>query len=284
MPELPEVETVRRGIEPHIIDMRIKTLTLSSKKLRLPFPANMASKLQGQTIKSIARRGKYLLLHLSTAQNLIMHLGMSGRIQILHNTLINFHYNQSLNPKHNHVIFVFINGKTMVFNDPRRFGMVDLVADNDLWERPYLKHLGAEPLSNNFTAPYLKTCFKNKTASIKSALLDQRIIAGIGNIYANEALFDAYINPLCPAGMLDDMRIENLVYCIRKTLKAAIDAGGSSLRDHRQADGTLGYFQHHFKIYGRAEKVCLNTDCNEKICKIQQNGQSSFYCPQCQKL
>ncbi|ATX67581.1 bifunctional DNA-formamidopyrimidine glycosylase/DNA-(apurinic or apyrimidinic site) lyase [Roseinatronobacter bogoriensis] len=287
MPELPEVETVRRGLLPAMEGQRILQAELRRDGLRWPFPADMAKRLSGAGITNLRRRSKYILIDLDTRESLIIHLGMSGRMVIsgLKATHVpgQFHFEHPTIGKHDHVLFHMANGARVTFNDPRRFGAMDLCATSALDAHPLLANIGPEPLSNAFHADYLANRLKGRKTPIKAALLDQRIVAGLGNIYVCEALFRAGISPLRAAGRIGAGRIERLTDTIRATLRDAIEAGGSSLRDYRQADGELGYFQHSFRVYGREGAPCVTQGCPQTIRRIVQSGRSSFYCSTCQR-
>jgi formamidopyrimidine-DNA glycosylase len=274
MPELPEVETVCRGLAKALAGKRIVRFEQRRADLRTPLPQNLAAHLKGRHILDIKRRAKYILIALDKNETLLLHLGMSGRMVITHKP--------SELEKHDHLIFTFDNGARLHFNDPRRFGMCDLVKNKDLPRHKLLRHLGIEPLEPGLTPAWLAAKLKGKKTSIKDALMDQRLIAGIGNIYACEALFYAGIDPRRRAGKCSKEQIARLIPAIRKVLKAAIEAGGSSLRDYRQADGELGYFQHHFAVYDREGKPCPGCTCDVHktggIRRITQGGRSSFYC------
>jgi formamidopyrimidine-DNA glycosylase len=276
MPELPEVETVCRGLAKALTGARFAKVAQHRPDLRTHMPKNLAARLEGRRIEAITRRAKYILVTLDNKETLLMHLGMSGRLVLSHD-------DNKPPSKHDHLVFHFDNGVTLRFNDPRRFGMCDLVAANDLPKYKLLRHLGIEPLGPELTAKWLTAKFKGKKTSIKGALMDQRIVVGVGNIYACEALFHAGINPKRKAGACTPAQIAKLVPAIRKVLRAAIKAGGSSLRDYVQTDGNLGYFQHHFAVYGRMGKPCPGCRCDVKktggIKRIAQGGRSTFYCP-----
>jgi formamidopyrimidine-DNA glycosylase len=275
MPELPEVETVCRGLAKALTGARIIKAEAHRPDLRMPLPKNLAARLQGRRVKDIRRRAKYILIDLDKDETLILHLGMSGRMVLS--------YKASKVGKHDHLVFAFDNGAYVHFNDPRRFGMCDLVPNKDLPHYRLFKHLGIEPLESKLTSAFLAAKFKGKKTSIKAALLDQRLVVGVGNIYACEALFIAGISPKRLAGKCTSGQIAKLVPAIRKVLKSAIKAGGSSLRDYVQSDGELGYFQHQFAVYGRAGKACKGCTCDVDktggIKRIPQGGRSSFYCP-----
>jgi len=280
MPELPEVETVCRGLATALTGARIIEVEQHRADLRGPMPDNLAAKLTGLHVTHIHRRAKYILITLDKGQTLLMHLGMSGRMLLSQ-------ADRKPPGKHDHLVFHFDNGITLRFNDPRRFGMCDLVATSEAPSHKLLRNLGVEPLEKDLTPALLAAKLKGKKASIKDALLDQRIIAGIGNIYACEALFLAGISPKRKAGACSSNQIDKLVPAIRKVLNASIKAGGSSLRDYVQSDGELGYFQHHFAVYDREGQRCPGCTCDVKktfgIRRIAQGGRSSFYCATKQK-
>lgn len=282
MPELPEVETVRRGLAPVMEGQRIARVTLRRAGLRWPFPKDLAGRLTGQRIAHLRRRSKYLLVDLK-GDVMLIHLGMSGRMTVSGAPMGRFHRPHGAPQKHDHVIFDLESGARVTLNDPRRFGAVDLFAAPDEAAHPLLRHLGPEPLGNAFNAPDLRQRLSGKRSPIKTALLDQRIVAGLGNIYVCEALFRAGIHPARAAGRISKPRIDALVPIIREVLNVAIEAGGSSLRDHRQASGDLGYFQHQFQVYDREGAPCLTLGCGGHIRRITQSGRSSFYCPRCQR-
>jgi len=273
MPELPEVETVRRGLEPVMTDQRIAHAGVHREGLRWPFPQNMVARLEGQRIERLRRRAKYILADLDGGESLIIHLGMSGRMLISDGDAL---------IKHDHVVLDMENGKRIAFNDPRRFGMMDLCATDQLGDHRMFKGMGPEPLGNSFDAEYLGERLKGRKVSIKSALLDQKIVAGLGNIYVCEALWRTGIAPTQKGGDVGGERVELLVSTIRDVLRAALVAGGSSLKDYRQADGELGYFQHSFAVYGREGEPCKTEGCGANIARIAQSGRSTFYCPTCQ--
>lgn len=286
MPELPEVETVCAGLRPVMQGARFKTVTLNRKDLRFPFPDGMVSRLEGIKISRLSRRAKFLHAELSSGESLFMHLGMSGRFTIdapgaplsggRHSPDV-FTHAQKPYTKHDHVVFVMDNGAVITFNDPRRFGFMEMTAVGE----PYrLDSLGPEPLGNGFSAPVLRAALKGKKSKIKSALLDQRVVAGLGNIYVCEALFKAGISPTRSSGRLTQAETEDLVVHIKDVLERAIAAGGSSLKDFASADGSLGYFQHSFDVYGREGEAC--PVCTRPIVRTVQSGRSSFHCPKCQ--
>jgi formamidopyrimidine-DNA glycosylase len=267
MPELPEVETVRRGLEPHLHEHRLISITLNRSGLRYPFPKDMKHTLKGKKCHRIRRRGKYLLFDFDDNNTLVVHLGMSGSFTI----------NPSKQNKHDHVIFVTDKDTRIVYHDPRRFGMFFLIKTNKEQGHKTFAKMGPEPFDPSFNASNMIKSLMHKTSPIKTALLDQSIVAGIGNIYACEALYMSGISPLRPANTIKGIRMERLVTAIKDVLNDAILSGGSTLRDHRQTDGTMGYFQHNFKVYGKDGSKCPDT--NGIIKKIVQSGRSTFYCP-----
>ncbi len=283
MPELPEVETVRRGLTSAMEGVVIKRVEVNRPDLRWPFPDRMADRLSGKRVNRLWRRSKYILIDLSSGETLLIHLGMSGRIIVSGDPLGHFVHNHSAPAKHDHVVFHMANGARVTFNDPRRFGAMDLMATDAADQHKLLSSLGPEPLGNDFHEDHLISAFRNKNTPVKSALLDQRIVAGLGNIYVCEALFRAGVSPRRKAGQVSKQRVAALVPVIRQVLQDAIEAGGSSLRDFRQADGELGYFQHSFDVYGREGEPCRTDGCNGSIQRITQSGRSSFYCAQCQR-
>ncbi|MDT8325909.1 MAG: bifunctional DNA-formamidopyrimidine glycosylase/DNA-(apurinic or apyrimidinic site) lyase [Roseovarius sp.] len=283
MPELPEVETVRRGLAPVMEGGVITRADINRPDLRWPFPANMAARLAGQKVLGLRRRSKYILADLASGETLLIHLGMSGRMLISGDPLGKFVHNHPAPEKHDHVVFYMDNGARITFNDPRRFGAMDLIETATAETHPLLAKLGPEPLGNSFDETYLTAALKGRNTPIKSALLDQRIVAGLGNIYVCETLFRAGISPKRRAGMISAARAARLVPIIREVLGDAILAGGSSLRDFRQADGELGYFQHNFDVYDREGQPCRATGCTGHITRVVQSGRSSFYCPLCQR-
>ncbi len=287
MPELPEVETVRRGLLPAMEGQRIAQAELRREGLRWPFPPDMAARLSGARVLHLRRRSKYILADLDTGESLIIHLGMSGRMVISGLEAAHvpgqFHFDHPAIEKHDHVLFHMENGARVTFNDPRRFGAMDMGATATLGAHPLLASIGPEPLGNEFHADYLASRLHGRKTPIKAALLDQRIVAGLGNIYVCEALFRARISPLRAAGRIGLGRVQLLTDTIRSTLTDAIEAGGSSLRDYRQANGELGYFQHAFQVYGREGAACVTDGCPQTVRRAVQSGRSSFYCPTCQR-
>ena len=281
MPELPEVETVRRGLLPHLEGQRIARAEVRRPDLRWPLPVDLVQVLTGATVTALRRRSKYLLADLDRGGTLLMHLGMSGRMLVQGGSLGDFHRDPAILPRHDHVVLVTDAGATITFNDARRFGMVDLIREGSA--HPLLDHLGPEPFDEAFTPAYLAGAFAGRRVPVKQALLDQRIVAGLGNIYVSEALHRAGIDPRRAAGRIGAARIAALVGHIRDVLTDAIAAGGSSLRDHRQASGELGYFQHSFRVYDREGAPCPTPGCAGTIRRIVQGGRSSFFCPGCQR-
>ncbi|PHR92985.1 MAG: DNA-formamidopyrimidine glycosylase [Robiginitomaculum sp.] len=279
MPELPEVETVRTGLAPVMEGRTFVSVVLNRADIRFPFPDNFINRLEGVTLTRLTRRAKFLVAHLSSGETLLMHLGMSGRFSIDVGTLPQD--SGATNPKHDHVIFKMSgpDAPTIIYNDPRRFGFMELLERGDIGR---LHDLGPEPLSNAFSGPVLYEALCTKKAPIKSALLDQRVVAGLGNIYVCEALFGAHISPVRKSCDLGEAECEDLSAEIKRTLKLAIKAGGSSLKDFAGADGALGYFQHRFKVYDHAKQPCADKKCTGQIARIKQSGRSTFYCPVCQ--
>ncbi|SNR49985.1 bifunctional DNA-formamidopyrimidine glycosylase/DNA-(apurinic or apyrimidinic site) lyase [Puniceibacterium sediminis] len=283
MPELPEVETVRRGLAPVMEGQVIVRADVNRPDLRWPFPERMAERLTGARVLGLRRRSKYILADLSTEATLLVHLGMSGRMLISGDPLGTFVHEHPAAQKHDHVVFHMGNGARITFNDPRRFGAMDLMPTATADQHPLLAALGPEPLSNAFHEAHLVERLKGRNTPVKSALLDQKIVAGLGNIYVCEALFRARIHPARKVGKISAARVAALVPIIRQVLTEAIEAGGSSLKDFRQTDGELGYFQHSFDVYGREGLPCRTTDCADQVRRIVQSGRSSFYCPTCQR-
>ena len=292
MPELPEVETVRRGLAPVLEGARIARAQVNRPDLRWPFPPRMAERLTGARIDRLGRRSKYLLADLDTGETLIVHLGMSGRMIVSapdaalgagRDLLAQFHHQHPAPEKHDHVILDTEDGARVTFNDARRFGAMDLCPTDALDRHWLISGLGPEPLGNALDEAYLAARLKGRNTPIKSALLDQHIVAGLGNIYVCEALYRAGISPLRHAGRIAAPRVAALVPIIREVLSEAIEAGGSSLRDYRQADGELGYFQHNFRVYGREGEACQTPGCEGIIRRTVQSGRSSFHCATCQR-
>jgi formamidopyrimidine-DNA glycosylase len=286
MPELPEVETVRGGLAPVLEGRRLARVEARRPDLRFPLPPNFVQVLTGATVVSLTRRAKYLLARLDREDTLVMHLGMSGRFEIAHPEGVirpgEFHYAPAPDAKHAHVAFETDEGVRVTYYDPRRFGYMALVNSAILHLHPWFAGLGPEPLSEAFDAAHLKAAFTGRRQGPKTLLLDQRIVAGLGNIYVCEALNRARVSPFKPAGGISRPRLAKLVAEIRAVLGEAIAAGGSTLRDFAQTDGALGYFQHRFRTYDREGEPCLNR-CGGTIARKVQAGRSTFYCPVCQK-
>jgi formamidopyrimidine-DNA glycosylase len=275
MPELPEVETVRRGLALRISGRRIVRAELRRPDLRRPFPPEFAARLDGARIGALARRGKYILIELDTDGILLLHLGMSGRITAGSAALPA--------AAHDHVVLTLDDGTVVRFNDPRRFGLMDYVKRGEAAQHPLLSGLGPEPLELGFDGAYLSGVLAGKLTPIKAALLDQRIVAGLGNIYVCEALYRAGLSPRRLAGSIGRGRADRLIAAIRTVLTEAIAAGGSSVRDYVQADGELGYFQHHWAVYGREGEPCPGCNCAEGVRRIVQSGRSTFFCAKRQR-
>ena len=273
MPELPEVETVKAALLPLVEGRTIQHVRQMRSDLRWPLPERLADRLTGRRCGTAYRRAKYILIPLDGHEVLLIHLGMSGAIRI--------YEHEPKFAKHDHISVQLDTGQWFVFSDPRRFGHVDLISDSELETHKLLRHLGIEPLSNMLSGDWLANRLAGKTAPIKSALMDQRIIAGLGNIYVCEALFKAGISPRRKAGSIKAGRAEKLVRAIRDVLTLAIASGGTSLRDHVQPGGEIGYFVQQLSVYGRAELPCVS--CRTPLKHITQTGRSSFYCPNCQR-
>ncbi len=272
MPELPEVETVMRGMEKEMLGKTLDRVAVHIPKLRWDVPAELKS-IKNEKVKAFKRRSKYVLISLESGRIILIHLGMSGRILFENKKS---HTKQ----KHDHIVFYFGNEQVAIYNDPRRFGMVDLVDEKALDDSHYMKTLGPEPLGDCFTKDYFYKTLQNSRLAIKTAVMQSKVVVGVGNIYASESLFAAGIDPRVPAGSLTRTQMDTLHTCIIETLKDAIEAGGSTLKDYVQADGSLGYFQHSFKVYGREGEPCKT--CESPINKVVLNQRSTFYCPKCQ--
>jgi formamidopyrimidine-DNA glycosylase len=293
MPELPEVETVRRGLEPAMQGARFAKVEVHRGDLRWPLPKDFRERLQGKTVTGLGRRAKYLLADLSSGDVLLMHLGMSGSFHVFRNAggkaLGRYHHERGQHAAHDHVVFHMSSGAIVTFNDPRRFGSMKIVARQKLEAEPLLNRLGPEPLGNAFDAAMLASACRGKKTSLKAALSDQRVVAGLGNIYVCEALHRARLSPKRVASSIagrtgaPNERAAHLVKGIKAVLRNAIEAGGSSLRDHKRPDGDLGAFQHHFRVYDREGEKCPTPGCRGTVRRIVQNGRSTFYCPVCQK-
>jgi formamidopyrimidine-DNA glycosylase len=293
MPELPEVETVRRGLAPVMEGARFVEVEARRGDLRWPLPKDFAQRLQGTAVSGLGRRAKYLLADLSSGEVLLMHLGMSGSFHVFRagdeQATARYHHERARHMKHDHIVFRMSNGATVTFNDPRRFGSMKLVARDKLEEEPLLRALGPEPLGNAFDAAMLARACQSKKTSLKAALSDQRVVAGLGNIYVCEALHRAKLSPrrrastIATRGGAPSDYARRLVEGIRDVLNDAIKAGGSSLRDHRRTNGELGLFQHNFRVYDREGERCPTPGCKGTIRRIVQTGRSTFFCPVCQK-
>jgi len=293
MPELPEVETVRRGLEPAMQDAAFSRVEARRKNLRFPLPRNFVARLEGRKVTGLGRRAKYLLLDLSSGEVLLMHLGMSGSLRLARDgrakTPGDFHHPRSEERKHDHIVFHMSTGFAVIFNDPRRFGFMKLVPRDRLERDPSLRWLGPEPLGNAFSPELLAAACRGKKANLKAVLSDQRVVAGLGNIYVCEALHRARLSPKRRAATIADRNGKPnecavaLVAAIRDVLEEAIAAGGSSLRDHRRTNGELGEFQHRFRVYDREGQPCVTPGCHGKVRRIVQAGRSTFYCPVCQR-
>ncbi len=290
MPELPEVETVRRGLEPAMVGARLTRVERRRPDLRFPFPERFEERLTGRAVTALSRRAKYLVAELDSGEALIMHLGMSGRFRVERDgeaaQLGEFHHEHGGESVHDHVVFRLSNGATVTYNDARRFGFMDLVPTRDLAACRHFAGMGIEPLGNALSGGTIAELFRDKRTPLKAALLDQRLIAGLGNIYVCEALFRSGLDPRAPAGSLagpdgtPTARAELLAGVIRDVLHEAIEAGGSTLRDHARTDGSLGYFQHTFRVYDREGEPC--PACAAPVRRIVQSGRSTFYCEACQ--
>lgn len=287
MPELPEVETVRRGLAPVLEGARLSRVEARRPDLRFPLPEGFVQRLTGATITRLDRRAKYLLGYLDRGDVLVMHLGMTGRFEIEAPTATvrpgEFVQAVAPDPKHAHVLFETEAGVKITYYDPRRFGFMGLVPTDQLAIHPWFAAMGPEPLGPDFTPEYLAKAFAGRKQNPKVLLLDQRIVAGLGNIYVSEALHRAHISPLKPAGKIARAKFPLLVQVIREVLEEAIEAGGSSLRDFASAEGALGYFQHRFRVYDREGEPCPTPGCSGTIERVVQGGRSTFFCRVCQK-
>jgi formamidopyrimidine-DNA glycosylase len=294
MPELPEVETVRRGLEPALVGRRITRVSLRRANLRFPFPPNFRERLEGATVEALTRRAKYILAHCSSGETLILHLGMTGRFTVARDGKISnlgeFYFETgsdgAAEGHHDHVVFDLDDGTRIIYSDPRRFGLMDLAQADALHQHKLLKDIGIEPLGNELSGAYLADIFRGKAVPLKAALLDQRLIAGLGNIYVSEALFRARLSPKRKAGTLVkanvfDPRLDDLAGHIREILHEAIVAGGSTLQDYRSADGVAGQFQQRFLVYDREGAPC--SACGKPLKRMVQSGRSTFWCASCQK-
>jgi formamidopyrimidine-DNA glycosylase len=293
MPELPEVETVRRGLEPALTGARIEAVEQRRRDLRFPFPKQFGKRLAGRTVLSLGRRAKYLLADMDGGDVLVMHLGMTGRFTIAASDRVRepgaFYHETGRDHVHDHVVFHLSGGTDVIYNDARRFGFMLLIARTKLGEHPLFKGLGIEPLGNELSGETLARLFAGKKAPLKAALLDQRLIAGLGNIYASEALHRAGLSPKRAAGTIvgragaSTNKAERLASAIREVLNEAVVAGGSTLRDYARTDGSVGEFQHSFRVYDREDEPCETVGCGGRVRRTVQAGRSTFYCARCQK-
>lgn len=295
MPELPEVETVRAGLAPVLVGQTFAQVTTARADLRFPFPDNFAQRLTGARVLRLERRAKYLIAHLSTGEALVMHLGMTGRFHVqgpgeaAPHLLGDYEYGTADTPKHRHAVFDMAGGGRVSYSDPRRFGYMLLIAEEALSQHALMRGLGVEPLSEALSASYLAARAAGRRSDLKAFLMDQRIVAGLGNIYVSEALFRAALKPSRPAAVLatragkPTAHAERLVGAIKAVLQDAIAAGGSTLRDYRQADGSTGGFQDTFQVYGREGEPCVRPGCRGIVRRSIQGGRSSFLCPACQR-
>jgi formamidopyrimidine-DNA glycosylase len=294
MPELPEVETVKRGLEPALVGQVIARVDLHRKDLRFPFPPDFAKRLEQARVESLSRRAKYILVHLSTGETLIIHLGMTGRMTVIGpkgaQNLGVFYFETGSDADtlgaHDHVVIHLASGTRLIYNDPRRFGMMDIAGVNEGQSHKLLKNIGIEPLGNELSGAFLADKFRDKSAPLKAALLDQRVIAGLGNIYVCEALHRAKLAPTRKAKTLvktksHDPRLDHLSQHIRDILQEAITAGGSTLQDYKQVNGDQGSFQQRFQVYDREGEGCIS--CHTPVKRLVQSGRSTFYCSTCQK-
>lgn len=287
MPELPEVETVRRGLQPALESARLTSVEARRPDLRFPFPERFAERLTGARVEAVERRAKYLLMPLDTGETWVTHLGMTGRFSIERRGDAEapgrFHNAAPAEDKHAHVLLETDGGAGVTFFDARRFGYMGLIATAELQAHPWFAGLGPEPLGPEFTAAHLLRRFAGRARAVKPLLLDQRIVAGLGNIYVSEALHRAGIDPRAAGGSVTPVRLKRLVEAVRAVLEEAIQAGGSTLRDFSNAKGELGYFQHRFRVYDRANAACPKPRCRGVTRRIVQGGRSTFYCPVCQR-
>jgi formamidopyrimidine-DNA glycosylase len=286
MPELPEVETVRQGLKPALTGATLTRVEARRPNLRFPLPDGFVQRLTGAVVLDLTRRAKYLLAPLDRGDTLVMHLGMTGRFEVEGaDKQIRpgvFHYAPPSDPKHAHVIFETDRGCRITYSDPRRFGFMDLIPTDKLAEHPWFAKMGPEPLGPDFNTEALVQAFKGRKQGPKTLLLDQRIVAGLGNIYVCEALHRAHISPLKPAGGIKKAKLAALTQAIKAVLAEAVEAGGSTLRDYAGTGGELGYFQHRFRVYGREGEACPAPGCKGTIERVVQAGRSTFFCPVCQ--
>jgi formamidopyrimidine-DNA glycosylase len=283
MPELPEVETVRQGLRPALEGARLTRVVQRRPDLRFPLPDKFARRLTGARVVRLDRRAKYLMAELDTGETWTTHLGMTGRFTIDDARPGRFQRRAPTGDKHEHLVFETDAGARIGFSDARRFGYMNLIPTAEIETHPWFKELGPEPLGNGFNAAHLAEAFDGRVQNVKATLLDQRVVAGLGNIYVCEALFRAGISPKKPAGKLKADRLERLTVVVRDVIAEAIEAGGSTLRDFANVEGELGYFQHRFRIYGREGEACVTPGCGGTVKRIVQGGRSTFYCPRCQR-
>ncbi len=286
MPELPEVETVVRGLRPHLAGQKIAQAKVFSAKIRIPVPETLAGELTGAVISGVERRAKYIYIHLDNGLTMVIHLGMTGSVILSRKNDVK-KAAAFVPARHDHLWFRLSDGTEIVFSDPRRFGVLTSMPTKTLIEWAPIASLGPEPLDKKFTGEILHARLRARKTPIKIALMNQEIVVGVGNIYASEALFQAGISPLKEAGTISLAKISTLVEAIKSVLKASIRAGGSSLRDYRQANGEVGFFQDRFSVYDRAGQACPGCTCNVErtggIKRLVQGGRSTFYCPRKQK-
>ena len=287
MPELPEVETVRRGLAPHLVDKRLVRVIARRPDLRFPLPEGFVQRLTGARVIGLSRRGKYMLAALDRDQTLVMHLGMTGRFTIEAQGAVEapgeFALAEPADPKHAHIIFETEAGTAITYFDARRFGFMDLVETASLETTRRFAAMGPEPLGLAFDAAYLAHAFADRRQGAKTLLLDQGVVAGLGNIYVCEALHRARVSPSKPAADIGPRALSALVRSIRAVLEEAIAAGGSTLRDYASAEGAMGYFQHDFRVYGREGQPCPAPRCRGVVSRLVQAGRSTFHCPVCQR-
>lgn len=293
MPELPEVETVRRGLAPVLVGRRVSGLDARRPDLRFPLPEHFRERLVGQKITGLDRRAKYLIVGLSGGEDLVMHLGMTGRFTVVHDGRAEqpgeYVHETGPDPAHDHVVLRLSGGAQVIYNDPRRFGFMVMMPHAERAEHPLFRKLGAEPLSGELTADYLARRAQGRKANLKAFLMDQHVVAGLGNIYVSEALFQAGLSPNRAASTLANRngrptaKAKMLVAAIKSVLESAIEAGGSTLRDYRNAHGKKGAFQERFAVYNRAGQRCLKPGCGGTIKRVVHSGRATFYCPRCQR-
>jgi formamidopyrimidine-DNA glycosylase len=283
MPELPEVETIRRGLEPALADARLVRVEQRRPDLRFPLPDRFAERLTGAKVLGLTRRAKSLLAELDQGETWVTHLGMTGRFTVGRLTPGAFAHAAPDTPAHEHLVFETDRGARIGFCDARRFGYMALIPTAELEAHPWFAGLGPEPLGNAFSSETLRAAFEGRAQNVKATLLDQRVVAGLGNIYVCEALHQARISPVAPAGSIGAAALGRLTTAVREVLEAAIEAGGSTLRDYANAEGGQGYFQHNFQVYGREGEACARPRCTGAVERLVQGGRSTFFCPRCQR-